>query len=132
MTTLYLIRGVSGSGKTSLAVQLYNQGVVTAVLEADSYFYDADGNYNFNAANLGAAHMECQKEANRALFLGRDVAVSNTSTPEKEVEVYRKIAENNCAKFISIVVENRHGGKNQHDVPPEKLEQMRKRFSIKL
>jgi hypothetical protein len=33
---------------------------------------------------------------------------------------------------FSIVVENRHGGTNVHEVPEEKLEQMRNRFEIKL
>jgi hypothetical protein len=30
------------------------------------------------------------------------------------------------------VVENRHGGKNVHDVPEEKIEKMRRRFEFKL
>jgi hypothetical protein len=33
---------------------------------------------------------------------------------------------------FTIVVENRHGGVNQHGVPEEKLEQMKGRFEIKL
>jgi hypothetical protein len=30
------------------------------------------------------------------------------------------------------VVENRHGGTNVHNVPEDKIEQMKNRFSIKL
>jgi hypothetical protein len=33
---------------------------------------------------------------------------------------------------FSIIVENRHGGVNQHGVPDEKLQQMNDRFEIKL
>jgi hypothetical protein len=33
---------------------------------------------------------------------------------------------------FTVVVENRHGGVNQHGVPEEKLEQMKNRFEIKL
>jgi hypothetical protein len=33
---------------------------------------------------------------------------------------------------FTIIVENRHGGINQHGVPAEKLEQMKQRFEIKL
>ena len=132
MPTLYLIRGVPGSGKSSLASQLFGAGVVDDVFEADTYFYDTAGNYNFDASQLGAAHLQCQKDTDRALYRGVDVAVSNTSTTEKEVEIYRKIAADNGAKFISLVVETRHNNKNIHGVPDEKIEQMRKRFSINL
>jgi len=33
---------------------------------------------------------------------------------------------------FTIILENRHGGVNQHGVPVEKMEQMRNRFQIKL
>jgi hypothetical protein len=32
----------------------------------------------------------------------------------------------------SIIVENRHGGVNEHGVPEDKIELMRNRFEIKL
>jgi hypothetical protein len=31
-----------------------------------------------------------------------------------------------------VVVENRHGGTNEHNVPEDKIELMRNRFNIKL
>lgn len=133
MKTLYLIRGVPGSGKSTFAMQLWEFGVVDRVIEADQYFTDDSGeNYNFDATKLGAAHAECQRKTVNALIEGFNVAVSNTSTTEKEVEVYRKIAFECGAVFVSIVVENRHGGKNTHNVPEDKINQMKQRFSIKL
>jgi hypothetical protein len=63
---------------------------------------------------------------------GYNVIVSNTSTTEKEVATYVAIAAETFAKFVSLIVENRHGRENIHGVPPEKLEQMRNRFSVKL
>jgi hypothetical protein len=33
---------------------------------------------------------------------------------------------------FSIIVENRHGGKNTHNVPTETLEKMKNRFELKL
>lgn len=63
---------------------------------------------------------------------GYSVAVSNTSTTEREVETYTKIAEESGAKFVSIIVENRHDGVNIHNVPEEKVQQMKNRFSVKL
>lgn len=130
--TLYLVRGVSGSGKSSFAQSLFDCGLVSDVLEADSFFIQEDGTYKFNPQMLGRAHSLCQSSAYEYLKAGNSVVVSNTSTTEKEVAVYQQMAEELGAKFVSLVVESRHNGKNQHGVPEEKLEQMRKRFSIKL
>jgi hypothetical protein len=33
---------------------------------------------------------------------------------------------------FSIIVENRHGGVNQHGVPDEKLQKMKDRFEVSL
>jgi hypothetical protein len=35
-------------------------------------------------------------------------------------------------RVYSLIVENRHGGVNEHGVPEEKLEQMKTKFKIKL
>lgn len=62
----------------------------------------------------------------------REIAVANTFTQEWEFQPYFELAEKYGYKTFSIVVENRHGGVNQHGVPQDKLEQMKNRFSIKL
>jgi len=61
-----------------------------------------------------------------------EIAVSNTFTQEWEMEPYLELAKTYGYKVFSIVVENRHGGINQHGVPEDKLEQMKNRFEIKL
>jgi hypothetical protein len=110
--TLYLIRGVPGSGKSELAYTMYSYGVVDVYFEADQYFELEDG-YQFDATKLGKAHAYCQDRCKAHLNNSQSVAVSNTSPTEKEVEVYRQIAEQSGAKFVSIVLENRHGGHTQ-------------------
>ena len=35
-------------------------------------------------------------------------------------------------KLFSLIVENRHGGVNEHGVPEDKLEIMKNRFEVKL
>lgn len=131
MITLYLIRGVPGSGKSTFAESLLSSGMVDFVYEADHYFYE-DGEYKFNASKLGEAHKQCQDNVRNALINGRSVAVSNTSTTEREVCVYKEIAKEFAANFVSVVVENRHEGVNVHNVPEDKIRQMKDRFSIKL
>jgi hypothetical protein len=62
----------------------------------------------------------------------RNIVVSNTFTQEWEMKFYRIIAKKYGYKVYTIIVENRHGGKNEHGVPEEKIEQMKNRFEIKL
>jgi hypothetical protein len=58
--------------------------------------------------------------------------VSNTLTTEKELKPYYELAEKYNYTVFSLIVENRHGGTNVHNVPEETLDKMEKRFSIKL
>jgi predicted kinase len=48
------------------------------------------------------------------------------------MEYYIELAKTYGYKTFSIVVENRHGGVNDHNVPDEVLTKMRDRFEIKL
>jgi len=133
MQTLYLIRGVPGSGKSSFAQTLLDSGVVDVKAEADDLFLlIGKGEYSFDPSKLKEAHEWCQETARVHLKNGDNVAVSNTSTTEKEVAVYQQIAELTGSKFMSIILENRHEGQNIHNVPPEKIQQMKNRFSVKL
>lgn len=132
MLTLYLIRGLPGSGKSTFAYDLAMNGVVSVRIEADQYFTDDDGVYNFDASKLHLAHSWCQERARMYLDSGSSVAVSNTSTTEKEVAVYAKIAAETGSMFVSLIAENRHEGVNVHNVPTETLQKMKNRFSVKL
>jgi hypothetical protein len=62
----------------------------------------------------------------------REIAVSNTFTQEWEMKPYFELAEKYGYKIFCIIVENRHGGTNLHDVPEDKLKIMRNRFEFKL
>lgn len=125
---LYIVRGVPGSGKTTLAKKL-----TANVFEADHYFYDNDGNYNFIPSEIKEAHKECQQFVGYAMESGIEkIAVSNTFTQEWEMEPYFELAKKHGFNVFTIVVENRHGGLNQHGVPEDKIEQMKNRFEIKL
>jgi uridine kinase len=128
---LYLIRGVSGAGKSTFAQRLWEAGVVERVFEADDYFYK-EGDYRFDASQLKTAHTKCQENAYFCLKARMSIAVSNTSTTEKEVKVYEEMAKQLDAHFISVIVENRHDGINIHGVPEEKIKQMKDRFNVKL
>lgn len=133
---LFLVRGLPGSGKTSFATAIWNE---YAVCEADKFFYDKDGNYNYDPSKIKDAHAWCKNEVETRMKDHQinqqyypEIAVSNTFTQEWEMEDYYRLAEKYQYKVVSLIVENRHDGKNIHGVPDEKLEIMRKRFEIKL
>lgn len=96
------------------------------------YFME-DGKYNFDASKLGNAHKWCRTSVEKEMVKGTPIiAVSNTFTQEWEMKEYREMANAHGYTVFSIIVENRHGGKNVHNVPDDVLDKMENRFSIKL
>ena len=130
---LYIVRGIPGSGKSTFAKTLGGIHI-----EADQYFVDADGNYNFDGSKIKLAHEYCKGQTKAWMKTDGDqvsvdkIVVSNTFTQEWEMESYFELAKQYGYKVFSIVVENRHGGTNVHNVPEDKIEQMKNRFEIKL
>jgi adenylate kinase family enzyme len=134
---LYIVRGCPGSGKTTFAQKLVGHNFL--VCEADKYFIDDDGNYNFDVTKIKDAHKWCQDKVETYMKdslvndqFYREIAVSNTFTQEWEMKPYFELAKEYGYKVFTVVVENRHGGKNIHGVPEDKLEAMKNRFEIKL
>lgn len=132
MNELFLLRGLPGSGKSTLTESLGGFHV-----EADMYFIN-DGEYKFDATKLRDAHEWCQNEVNTAMILNhttgvnKRIVVSNTFTQEWEMKAYTDLAESYDYRVYSLIVENRHGGVNEHGVPDETLEKMENRFQLKL
>lgn len=130
----YLIRGVSGSGKSTLALQLTNKDV-GKIFEADSFLVDTDGIYLWSPLLVREAHLECFKDFHESCEVGvTPVVVSNTNTSERDFKKYIDCATEFGYTVISVVVENRHGGKDIHGVPEHtlKAQEQRIRSSLKL
>ena len=130
--TLFLLRGLPGSGKTTLANQLGG-----SLVEADRYFM-VYGEYKFDASKLKEAHAWCRNqvkewmETNDRGFDVPRIVVSNTFTQEWEMKPYYDLAKEYGYIVFSLIVENRHGGQNVHNVPEEVIDRMRTRFEISL
>lgn len=140
MKKLFLLRGLPGSGKSTLAESLAS-GAGSAHFEADMFFVK-DGEYKFDSTQLKNAHNWCRDEVEYAMQFGYrgnpvnsplgNIIVSNTFTQEWEMKPYYELAEKYGYVVFSLIVENRHGGVNEHGVPKDKLEQMKNRFEVKL
>lgn len=133
--TIVLIRGISGAGKTTFANAIAKPW---QIFEADQFFMKK-GKYEFDGSKLKDAHNWCKKRVHYwmhpsifgSIFF-RKIVISNTFTQDWEMRYYQIIAKKYGYKLHTVIVENRHGGVNVHGVPDDKLEIMRKRFSIKL
>ena len=132
---LILLRGLPGSGKTTLAkiiLQLRSTDE-PEILSADDFFENKEGDYNFDPTKLKEAHNYCQFRCSERMRQQKaKIVVANTFTQEWEMDEYFKMAERYNYRVHTVIVENRHGNENVHGVPEDKLQQMKNRFQIKL
>ena len=127
MKELFLLRGLPGAGKSTLAESIGGKHI-----EADMYF-EYEGKYEFDASKLYEAHTWCQNAVSVWMTNNvKKIIVSNTFTQEWEMQPYYDLAEKYGYRVYSLVVENRHGGVNEHGVPQETLDKMKNRFEVQL
>ena len=132
---LILLRGLPGSGKSTLAkviLQIRNTDE-PEVLSADDFFINENGEYEFDSQKIKEAHNYCQFRCSERMRQQKArIVVANTFTQEWEMKIYFEMAERYNYRVHTVIVENRHGNENIHGVPEDKLQQMKKRFEIKL
>ena len=87
---LLLIRGLPYTGKTAQARLSLNTHVH---IEADQYFFSADGFWHWDRNRAHHAHMWAEAWTHEALSLGQNVVVANTFLLNQWLEPYYAIAE---------------------------------------
>ena len=137
MTALIIIRGLPGSGKTTLAGQLVDmfndlnrEGVIDH-FEADQFFVNPiTGVYEFDYGRLRDAHLWCQEQVRNGLNKGNTVIVSNTFTTMREVKPYMQMIRGHGMEPTIYVCQSDWG--SIHNVPDEVVQAMRERFQYDL
>lgn len=114
---IILIRGLPGSGKSTMAKQM----VGFMHFEADM-FLEVDGVYVYDQSKVSKAHDWCVSSAKAALEAGQNVVVSNTFAKSWELQRYVDLG------FPFEVIEATGKWPNVHGVPEDKIKAMKDRW----
>lgn len=122
------IRGWSGSGKTTMGIELVERDKAnTMLIEADQYFTNAKtGEYRYNRDEIKDAHAWARLKMSKALREGFNVVICNTFTKPFEMRDYLDVAQRFGA---DVEVRQAQGDyKNVHGVPDYVVEIQKTRF----
>ena len=136
--TLVLIRGLPGSGKTTLAkayLSFFTKGLLpwdrlrAGHYETDMFFY-RNGTYQYNSDLLEVAQRQCLAQTEAGMRQNLDlVVVSNAFIRLWELEPYIKLA-NALGYIVQEIIVNAPF-QNVHGVPSDVIEKMRKHFQVR-
>lgn len=140
---LIVMRGVSGSGKSTEAAKLLEEFLNTnpnsngIICSADNFFVNPDsGKYEFDASKLRQAHTRCKTRVELAMELGVGlILVDNTSTSKWEYQPYLDMAQRFDYEVEIVKVGlldddslKVYANRNRHGVPLEVIQKQARRF----
>ena len=131
MKILTIMRGVSGSGKSTVAKALAVATGAT-IFSTDALFVGADGVYRFDPKKLGYNHQQNVSLVETAMIDGVEkIIVDNTNTMRSEMKPYVELAQKYGYNVQYVSVERDVDtciSQNQHGVPSEAIHRMKSRF----
>lgn len=133
MAFLILVRGLPGSGKSTLT-KVLSENSKYPVLSIDDYFTDAvTGKYVFEFSKNHLAYKSCELLTKQHMEANSEkIFIDNTFTLEWEMEPYFKLAAEFNYMVFTVTVEHRHTGKNSHQVSDEQLKKMAEKYKVVL
>lgn len=131
-TTLILLRGLPGAGKTTLANLLSEKK--WPVFSVDDYFTNPQTKeYTFEFEKNHLAYAACQNQTENAMKQGLEkIFVANTFTMDWELAPYFALSLRYNYKVFVATVENYHQQANLHNVSEEQLQKMAAKYKVKL
>lgn len=122
MKTLYIVRGLPGSGKSTWV----RNNLHIKPFEADDFFM-RDGVYRYVPDMVHRAHEFCRRRCENAMKEGQEIiAVANTFSRKWEYSKYIDLADKYGYEIVIHVCKGRY--KNIHNVPDDVISKMRERF----
>jgi len=102
--TMFVMRGLPGSGKSTIVNQIQNFHPQAVVCSADQYFIDENGHYAFDARLIKEAHQWSQSKAKEACEADTHIVIiDNTGVKRWELVPYFKVASQN--NYAVVLVE---------------------------
>lgn len=139
----YILRGIAGCGKSTLANSIKESNPNTEIVSADFYWMDAKGNYNFDPTKLSEAHKQCFENFCNHVRNGVNVIVDNTNLKYTDIKKYLDyiLKNNNLNNFIYSLefievsyndletsIKQRSNRKDGKNIPENKIREMYKSF----
>ncbi len=136
MNTLIIMRGLPGSGKTTLAKKLKEKYLDVAYHSTDLFFINNLNEYKFDFQKIGDAHLwnqgQCEISMNTNYF--EYVIVDNTNTTYKELKPYCQMAARLGYKVELYTIQPKkedldlYSKRNLHGVPLTSIQRMYDRW----
>ncbi|KAH3714898.1 uncharacterized protein LOC127855985 [Dreissena polymorpha] len=130
--TIFIMRGLPGSGKSTLVRGLEQVYPGAVVCSADQYFMDSSGKYCYDHKKIEAAHMYCQSQAESSCSNNMPVIIiDNTNIQRWNMAFYFKLAQSSYY-YHTVVVEAQTpwrynprelAARNHHNVDLEMISQ---------
>ena len=124
MNILYIVRGIPGSGKSTLIKKITKN-----IVELDDYYNEKYGYYKFSYDEVPQSHKYALNKIEKMMIDKLDeIAVIDSFIKNKDFDQYKKLAIKYNYKPIEIIVHSDF--KDIHNVPIKRLEEMCNEFEF--